>query len=122
MRATVAIIAITASAGLAVYGALERQAALKLNQENDGLRQRLSQMDKPAVETQRVSNLVADANGLLSQPDRAGEMSASTEEEELVRLRQEVKALRDQTREIENLQANTRELRAGAEAARKTEV
>src|SRR5439155_26630434 len=61
MRATVTIICILAAAGLAVWLALERRASVKLERENHGLRQRLSQMDKLAAENQRLSNLVAEA-------------------------------------------------------------
>jgi hypothetical protein len=122
MRATVAIIVITVAAGLAVYLALERQAALKLNQENEGLRQLLSEMDELAAENRRLSNLVAEMDRLPARPERAatGEMSAPSEKEELVRLRGEVEGLREQTKEIENLRANTPEAGTAAETTLKT--
>src|SRR5437667_5415972 len=122
MRVIVIIICILAAAGLAVYLALERQASLKLERENDGLRQRLSQMDKLAAENQRLSNLVAEATGLPSRSNRPAEASPATDEraKELFRLRGEVEALRQQSREIETLRANTREVRTAAETALKT--
>src|SRR6266516_204852 len=46
MKSTVTIIWILATSGLTVYLALERQASLKLEWENNGLRERLSLMDK----------------------------------------------------------------------------
>src|SRR5436189_3752588 len=101
MRATVTIMCILVAAGLAVCLALDRQASLKLNQENNGLRQRLSQMDKLVAENQRLSNLVAVANGLPARPNRVAEVTLTTDEpaKELVRLRGEVEALRIDRRE-----------------------
>jgi len=122
MRATVTIIWILAATGLAVFLALERQSSLKLERENNGLRQRLNQMDKLAAENQRWSNSVAEANGLPARPNRKAEVSLAADEptKELVRLRREVEALRERSKEIETLRANTREVRATAETALKT--
>src|SRR5207249_10519335 len=122
MRPKVTIICTLAAAGLVIYLALERQASRKLERENNGLRQRLSQMDELAAENQRLSNLVAEANGLPSRPNRLAEVSPATDDpsKELVRLRGEVEALREQNKQIETLRANTREVRAAAEAALKT--
>ena len=123
MRAPVTIIWIVAGAGLAVCLALERQASLKLERENNGLRERLSQSDKLVAENQRLSNLLAETNGLPARPNRSADVSLATVEpaKELVRLRGEVDALRQQSKEIETLRANTREVRATAETALKTE-
>src|SRR6266496_1054977 len=122
MRAPVTIIWIVAVAGLAVCLALERQASLKLERENNGLRERLSQSDKLVAENQRLSNLLAETNGLPARPNRSADVSLATVEpaKELVRLRGEVEALRQQSKEIETLRANTREVRATAETALKT--
>src|SRR5438552_3408017 len=122
MKATATINCTLAAAGLAVWLALDRQASLKLERENNELRQRLSQMDQVAAENQRLSDLVAGANSSPSLPNRPAEVSPAMDElaKELVRLRGEVAALRHQSQEIETLRANTREVRATAETARKT--
>ena len=122
MKTTVTIIWILAATGLTVCLTLERQSSLKLERENYGLRQRLSQMDKLAAENQRLSNLVAEANGLSVRTSRPAEVSLAADEpaQELVRLRGEVEALRQQSKEIESLRANTREVRTTAETALKT--
>jgi hypothetical protein len=119
MRAIVTIICILVAAGLALPLTLERQASLNLERENSRLRQRLSQMGELVAEHQRLSNLVAEENGLTTRP---AEISLAADElaKELVRLRGEVEALRQQSKEIETLRANTRELRAKAETALKT--
>jgi hypothetical protein len=121
MRATVTILWIPIAMALAVYVALERRTSLKLSDENNGLRQRLSEMEQLVAENQRLSNLVAEANGSPSPPNRAVEASLATDEpvKDLVRLRSEVKALQQQNEEIQQLQANTREIRASAENALK---
>jgi hypothetical protein len=122
MRATVNIICILATAGLAACLVLDRQASLKLGRDNNGLRLRLSQMDTLVAENQRLSNLVAEANGSPSRPNRLAELPLATDDQakELVRLRDEVVALRQQSKEIETLRANTREVRAASETALKT--
>jgi hypothetical protein len=105
--------------GLAIWLALELRASLKLKEENKSLRQQLSQMPQLVVENERLSNLVAAANGSISPHNRAAETSLVTDEsKQLARLRVEVKALQDQNAEIQKLQANTRETRAAAETAR----
>lgn len=121
MRSTVTIICILIAAGLAVCLALERQASLKLERENNSLRERLSQMDKLVAENQRLSNLVAEANGSLSGPNRAADVSPAADgpAQELARLRGQVETFDQQSKEIETLRANTREARAAAETAGK---
>jgi len=120
MKAKISILLVPVAAGLALYLVCERQATLKLNQQNEDLRQQLSQIDELTAENQRLSNLVADLDRLPTRPDRAAGTSAPNDQEELVRLRGEVAALREQAKEIENLRANTREARVAAEAALKT--
>jgi type II secretory pathway pseudopilin PulG len=120
MRATATIICILAAAGLATYAGLERRASLQLERENNGLRQRLSQMDNLRAENQRLSALATEANGSASRPNLAAHVSPAMDgpAKELVRLRGEVEALSQQSREIETLRANTREARAAAGTAR----
>ncbi len=122
MKATFPILALPIAVGLAVWLALERQAVLKLSQENDGLRQRLSQMDELSAENQRLSSLVMaskrSAGGDASTPREA--LATDEPSDELTRLRSEAQALREQGKEIEKLQANTREVRVSAETALKS--
>jgi hypothetical protein len=122
MRATVTILCIPIAAAVAVCLALERRASLKLTEENNSLRQQLSQMDQLFAENLRLSNLVAEASGSPSPANRAAELFPATDEpaKELVRLRGEVAALQEQNKEIQQLQANTLEARVTAETALKT--
>jgi hypothetical protein len=122
MRAAVTILGIAVTLALVVCLAHERRASLKLNEDNDRLRQQLSQVDQLSAENQRLSNLVAEANGSVSPPNRAGERSPMADEpaKDLLRLRGEVEALQQQNKEIQKLRANTREVRAAAETALKT--
>src|SRR5690348_6927091 len=119
MRATVTILCIPIAVALAVCLALERRTSLKLSDENNSLRQQLSQMDQQFAENLRLSNLVAEASGSPAPANRAAEVSLAMDEpaKELVRLRGEVAALQEQNKEIQQLQADTRETRAAAETA-----
>ncbi len=106
-----------AAAGLAIGVAVERQAGAKLDQENRALRQQLGPMDGIVTANQRLSNLVARPAPALSRPNERSAPPPATDEraQELVRLRAEVAALRQQTREIETLRADTRQARAARE-------
>jgi hypothetical protein len=118
VRAAVTILCIPIAVGLAVWLGLDLRASLKLNEENNSLRQQMSQMPKLLAENERLSNSAAEKDGSLPSPNRAAEpFPATNESMELVRLRGEVKALQQQNREIQELQANTRETRAAAETA-----
>ena len=107
--ATLSIICIVAAAGLAFWVVVERQARFKLDQENRALRQQLSPMDECIAENQRLSNLVAQANGSLSRRNEQLKAPSATDEraKELLRLRGEVEALRQQSKEIETLREDT---------------
>jgi hypothetical protein len=115
--ATLSIICILAAAGLAIWVVVERQARFKLDQENKALHQQLSPMDEIIAENQRLSNLVAHANG--SQSGRSEQLKAPAvpdeRAKELLRLRGEVDGLRQQNKEIETLREDTREVRAARE-------
>ncbi|MEY2427180.1 MAG: beta-lactamase class [Verrucomicrobiota bacterium] len=121
MKATTSIIWILAASGLGACLALEHQASLKLERDNNALRGRVSQMNPLVAENQRLSNLVAEANGLPSRPNRTADVSVTADDpaQELARLRREAESLRQQTSEIETLRANTAETRASAETAAK---
>jgi hypothetical protein len=126
MKATgtmVSVICALAGAGLAIGVAVERHASFKLAQENRALQQRLSPMDKLIAENQRLSNLVAQAEGSPSGPNRRVAVPSATDEraKELVRLRKEVVALRQQSKEIESLREDTRQARATRENSLKSQ-
>jgi RNA polymerase sigma factor (sigma-70 family) len=78
-----------------------RQSAL--GNENKTLLQRVDQLAQLQLENERLSNLVAKANG--------SQRPASTELDELLRLRAEANDLRRQTNEIARLQAENQRLR-----------
>lgn len=115
MRRTVTILCLPIAMGLAIWLTLEHRALLKVNAENSSLRQQLSQMPQLLAENERLSNLIAEENGSPSPPDPTAE--TSHESKDLDRLRGEVKALQQQNKEIQQLQANTRETRAAVETA-----
>lgn len=121
--ATLSIICILAAAGLAIWVVVERQARFKLDQENRALRQQLSPMDECIAENQRLSNLVAQANGSQSRRNEQLKAPLATDEraKELLRLRGEVEALRQQSKEIETLREDTRQVRAARETGLKTQ-
>lgn len=87
------------------------------------MRQRLSPMDGLIAENQRLSNLVAQANGSPSRPNGQSAELAGTDErlKELVRLRGEVEGLRQESKELEALRADTRQVRAARENALKAQ-
>jgi hypothetical protein len=122
--ATLSIICILAAAGLAIWVVVECQARCKLDHENGALRQQLSPMDELIAENQRLSNLVAQANGSESRRSEQLKATAVTDERarELLRLRGEVDALRQQGKEIETLREDTRQVRAARETGLKTQI
>ena len=83
------IICVIVVAGIATILVIQHQAQVKLHEENESLRQ---QMDKLQGENQRLSNLVAQVNSSPSRPD--------DQLTELLRLRSEVRLLRQQTNEL----------------------
>jgi hypothetical protein len=126
MKSTGTMVSVTcalAGAGLAIGVAVERHASFKLAQENRALQQQLSPMDNLIAENQRLSNLVAQAQSPPSGPHQRVEARSATDEraKELVRLRDEVAALRQQSKEIESLREDTRQARATRENSLKTQ-
>jgi hypothetical protein len=122
MRTIATILCILTAAVLAVCITFERQASARLNQQNTALRQPLSQMDMLLAESQRLSNLVANAKLSPQRPNQPSPSPTPADEPggELLRLRAEVEALRQQSKEIDTLRADSREARAAAESAAKT--
>jgi predicted RNase H-like nuclease (RuvC/YqgF family) len=119
MRVKATIVCIVITAGLTVYVAFERQRSLNLERDNIGLRERLSQIHPLLVENQRLSNLIAEANGTRSRANPTADLSQAANDtaQELTRLRAEAETLRQQSKEIETLRANTVEVRAATETA-----
>jgi hypothetical protein len=108
------IICLLAAAGLALRVAAERETRIRLDQQGSALREQLSQMDQVIAENQRLSNLVAQAKDSPARPTSRPEVPLSTDvrSKELVRLRGEVEALRQQSKEIAALREDTRQVRA----------
>src|SRR5215469_18873756 len=108
------VICILAAAGLTVGLGFERQACLKLAQENNAFRQQLSQMDEVVADNQRLSILVAQGSTSQSGRDELASKPSTSDApaQELVQLRGEVETLRQQSKEVEALRADTRQARA----------
>jgi hypothetical protein len=117
------IICTLAAAGLTFWLVVERQARFKLEQEDRAWRQQLSRMEEIIAENQRLSNLVAQANGSQSSPATRTQAPSPTDEraKDLMRLRGEVEVLRQQSKEIESLRADTRQLSAARENGLQTQ-
>jgi hypothetical protein len=124
MKGTATLINISclgAMAALAVCLSVEHRASLRLGEENSALRRQLSQMDEAVVENQRLSDLVARMNASPSRANKLVDTSSVADErvKELVRLRDELEALRQQGKEMEVLRADTRQVRAQESALSK---
>ena len=98
--------------GGTIWLAVERQARLRLGEENAALRQQLGQWPGLAAENQRLSNLVARARSSPSLPD--------DQLRELLRLRGGAGVLRQQAKELEALRKENRQARAALESGLKT--
>lgn len=103
------ILSVTAVAGLAAWLTVEHQTRLRLGEEHKALEEQADQMTGLMAENERLSNLVARANGPQSLPD--------DQSLELLRLRGEAGALRRQTRELEAVRAENRQAHATGSAA-----
>ena len=101
-----------ALAGVTIWLAVEHQARLRLGEANTVLRQQLDPMAGLIGEHERLSNLLAQANGSQSLPDERLK--------ELLRLRGEVGVLRQQGKEIETLRQENRQARAALESTLRT--
>ena len=158
IRIILSIVCTLASAGLAVRVVVEHEARVTLDQQGAALREQLSQMDQVIAENQRLSNLVAQADGPPIRPNERAEAAPGTDKQagapsgtdkraevpsgtdkraeaspgkdrrveapsgtdkrsqELVRLRGEVEGLRQQSKEMETLREDTRQVRAAQNA------
>ena len=108
------VLCATAVVGVTIWLRVGHQARLKLADENKALQQQCDQMARLAAENERLSNLVAQASRSQSLPD--GRLK------ELLRLRGEVSALRQQSQELETLREDTRQARAALESSLKTQI
>ena len=104
---------ILAAIGLAVCLVLEHQACRKLDAENDVLRRQLSNMEELTAENQRLSNLLSQANARRQHAigTTGTNIVVDKNREELARLRSQLEALRQQSNEVANLDADTRATR-----------
>ena len=112
-RVVLGILGVGAVAGVAICLAVERQARLRLGEENKALRQQVDPMAGLVAENERLSNILAQANGSRSLPDERLK--------ELLRLRGEAGVLRQQGKEIEALRHENRLARAKLESTLKTQ-
>jgi len=98
------IISAVVVAGAATPLVTQHQAQVKLREENRALRQEVAQRPQLQSENERLSSLIAQANGA----------SALSREQvsELMKLRAEVGWLRKQTNELAKLEDENRQLRA----------
>jgi hypothetical protein len=87
-RVILSVLCAIAVLGVSIWVAIGYQTRLSLEEENQGLRQQVDQMAELVAENERLSNLVAQAS--QSRPLSEDQMR------ELVRLRGEVGALRQQ--------------------------
>jgi len=112
MKATGILVSVylLTAVGLAACLMVERQACLKLSEQNDAVRHQLDKMAGLTAENQRLSNLLAQAKAPHMHQDETagGNVAPDDRREELARLRSEVEALRQQSKDVESLRADTR--------------
>ncbi len=109
MKKTIPILVVAvAIAGVAVTLMIQRRAKAKLRENEAVLQQQGKQLSELAVEQQRLSNLVAQANG-----SPAEDLTA-----ELARLRSKAEALRKQTNELGKQLEQNRRSRSALTAAK----
>jgi len=90
--------------GMAALLMIQQQSLSRLREENQSRQRQQDQIAQLAVENERLSNTVNQADG--SAPLSQDQMH------ELLRLRGEVGALRQKAKELERVQEENRELRA----------
>ena len=109
--------------GVTICLAVEHQARLRLGEENKALRQQVDQMAGLVADNERLSKLVAQASRSQSRPDEGLKAQSLSDEQslELLRLRGEAGALREQSKELETLREENRQVRAALEGSHKTQ-
>jgi len=108
-RVILGVLCAAGAIGVSVWLALGYQTRLRLEEENQGLRQQVDQMAELVAENERLSNLVAQAS--QSRPRSDDQMR------ELLRPRAEVGALRQQGKVLESLHVENRQAPASPESA-----
>jgi len=108
--------------GLAACVLVEHQKAVALARANNSLRLQFNQSGGVSEKTTGLSALSAEEGDLANFPVRSDENSqpANDAVQELARLRGELATLQQKSNKVENLRANTHELRRAIEAAVKT--
>jgi len=98
-----------AAVGLAVGVTVERQARLKLDAENNVLREQLSKMRELTAENQRLSNLLLQTNSRSASGAAATNSIAASggDRAELERLREEIEQFSQRSNQVETLRADT---------------
>jgi hypothetical protein len=103
------VLCAAAVVAVASWLAVGHQARLGLEEENQALRQQLDQMGELAAENERLSNLVAQASQVQSLPE--------DQLQELLRLRAEVGALRQQAKALKPPHSENRQAPTSAESS-----
>lgn len=111
-RVILSVLCAILAVGVSIWVVVGYQARLRLEEENQGLRQQLDQMAELAAENERLSNLVAQAS--QSRPLSEDQLR------ELLRLRSEVGALRQQGKVPASLPIETHQAPTNAEPATPT--
>jgi RNA polymerase sigma factor (sigma-70 family) len=99
----IGVISAIAVAGLATPTVIQHQTQSKLREENQSLRQQIDRLAQLKTENERLSNLLAQANGSQLSKDQVSE---------LMKLRGEVGLLRRQTNELGKLREENQRLQA----------
>ena len=100
-RVILSVLSAILAVGVSIWVVVGYQARLRLEEENQGLRQQLDQMAELTAENERLSNLVAQAS--QSRPLSEDQLR------ELLRLRSEVGALRQQGKAPERMPDENRQ-------------
>src|ERR1017187_7299319 len=100
------IIGVVVVSAAAIIFTVQHQTGLRLREENASLRQQLERMTRLEADNERLSNLVAQAEGPL----------ASKQLMDVLKLRGEVALLRRQTNELQTLRERNRQLQTALAA------
>ena len=107
-RFKIILIGAIAIAGVAASLVIQHQAQVKVRENDAALRQQDSRLAELAVEHQRLSNLIAQANSAAAM-DRTAE---------LMKLRSQAETLRKQTNELQKQRVENRRRRSWQPASR----
>jgi len=102
----ITLIVATVAVSLAIALIINRNAKVKLRENDAALRQQESRLNQLLAEQQRLSNQVAEAKD-----------STNSQLSELTKLRNKAQALQEQTNKLGNQVKSNRQLRASQRAA-----